>query len=96
MPFIEQRVRAFVTDCLLFGRAAELRSEDSFLDKGIIDSTGVLELVQFIEQEFQLTVENEELVAENLDSLNLLTSFIERKLSAAENTFQANASTTVS
>ena len=53
--------------------------EDSFLEKGIIDSTGVLELLEFIEEEFKIRVEDEEIVPDNLDSLNRLTSYIQRK-----------------
>ncbi|HDO31227.1 MAG TPA: acyl carrier protein, partial [Desulfobacteraceae bacterium] len=51
----------------------------SFLDKGIIDSTGVLELVEWLEDEFGVPVEDEELLPENLDSVNQLAAFIARK-----------------
>jgi acyl carrier protein len=57
----------------------ELGDTDSLLDKGIIDSTGVLELVGFIEENFKVQVNDEELVPENLDSVNNLVSYIERK-----------------
>ena len=53
---------------------------DSFMEKGIIDSTGVLELLGFIEERFDIRVEDEEVIPDNLDSLNKLTSFIKRKL----------------
>ena len=53
---------------------------DSFMEKGIIDSTGVLELLEFIEERFSITVEDEEVIPDNLDSLNKLTAFIKRKI----------------
>lgn len=55
------------------------KDNDSFLDKGIIDSTGVLELVSFIEETFNFKVEDEELIPDNLDSLSKLTSYIKKK-----------------
>lgn len=56
---------------------------DSFMERGIVDSTGVLELLEFIEDKFQIQVDDEEIIPENLDSLNNLISFIKRKLSHA-------------
>ena len=58
---------------------SELKDSDSLLDKGIIDSTGVLELVGHIEENHKIQVEDEELVPENLDSVNNLIKYIERK-----------------
>jgi acyl carrier protein len=57
----------------------ELSDSDSLLDKGIIDSTGVLELVGFLEENYKFSVEDEELVPENLDSLDNLVKYIEKK-----------------
>ena len=59
----------------------ELTDTDSLLDKGIIDSTGVLELVSFIEETFDFAVEDEELVPENLDSIVNLEKYITKKKS---------------
>ena len=56
---------------------------DSFMEKGIIDSTGVLELLEFIEERFNIRMEDEEVIPDNLDSLNKLNSFIKRKLGYA-------------
>ena len=56
---------------------------DSFMEKGIIDSTGVLELLEFIEGKFEIKVEDEEVVPNNLDSLQKLRQFIESKLAHA-------------
>ena len=58
---------------------SELQDSDSLLDKGIIDSTGVLELVGFIEDHYQISIEDDELVPDNLDSVNSLIKFIEKK-----------------
>jgi acyl carrier protein len=65
----------------MLGRASEELTDDtSLLDKGIIDSTGVLELVGFIEQTFSFTVEDDELVPENLDSVQRLTAYVSKKM----------------
>ena len=81
MPAIETDVREFVTDNFLFGRTnVSLDGDDSLLEEGLIDSTGVLELVTFIEDRFDVTVEDEELVPDNLDSINRLITFIEAKV----------------
>lgn len=73
-------IRRFVMTNFLFGEApAVLGDEDSFLDTGIIDSTGVLELVAFLERQFGVQVSDEELIPENLDSVNLVASFVCRK-----------------
>jgi acyl carrier protein len=54
MQTIEQELRQFVIDNLLFGQEDEFKNDDSFLEKGIIDSTGVFELVAFIEEKYQI------------------------------------------
>lgn len=80
MTSIEAEVRQYVLDKLLFGRTdVELSGDTSFLDSGIIDSTGVLELVAFLEENFQVKVEDEDLIPANLDSVNAVTRFVERK-----------------
>jgi len=81
MQSITQSVQDFVNDNFLFGQGIESLGEStSFLDEGIIDSTGVLELVMFLEDSFLISVEDEELVPDNLDSIDRLVSFVERKL----------------
>ena len=65
----------------LFGQQdRHLDNDESFLEGGIIDSTGVLELVGFLESQYQITVDDQELVPANLDSVERLVQFIERKL----------------
>jgi acyl carrier protein len=72
-------IRAFIVDNFLFGSSAHLSHDDSFLERGIIDSTGILELVAFVEHQFQVRVDDRELVPENLDSISRLVAFVERK-----------------
>ncbi len=75
-----RQIRNFILENFMIGRPAEeLGDDDSLLDKGIIDSTGVLELVSFIESTFGFTVEDAELVPENLDSVNRIAGYIGRK-----------------
>ena len=78
---IEQKVRDYIFANILFAAdPASLQNDDSFLDKGIIDSTGILELIFFLEQNFQIKIHDEELMPENLDSVNKIGRFVERKL----------------
>jgi len=73
-------IRQFIFDNFLFDAdESELQNDSSFLDQGIIDSTGVLELVEWLEDEFNISVDDEELIPENLDSVNSLAAFIARK-----------------
>lgn len=79
MSQIHQDIRKFIVDFFLFGQDDSLADNDSLLDKGIIDSTGVLELVAHLEKTFSIKIENDELLPENLDSINAIVSFLERK-----------------
>ena len=76
----KQAIREFIVENFLFGNANGLEDDTSFLDEGIMDSTGALELVNFLEEEFSITVEDEELIPENLDSINNVTNYLQRKL----------------
>jgi acyl carrier protein len=80
MPLIEEEIRQFVLDNFLFGQTdGQLSNDDSFLEKGILDSTGVLELVSFLEKKYQIKIQDEELVPENLDSINKVVQFITKR-----------------
>ncbi len=73
-------IRQFIFDNFLFDAAEEdLGNDDSFLEQGVIDSTGVLELVEWLEETFDISVDDEELIPENLDSVNQLAAFITKK-----------------
>ena len=80
MQSIEQQLRSFVKDNFPFGEVDGLLNDDSFLERGIIDSTGVLELVAFLEQTYGIEVQDQELVPANLDSINGLLRFLDGKL----------------
>jgi acyl carrier protein len=80
MNHLAGSLRQFVKENFLFGVEAEFSDDDSFLDQGIIDSTGVLELIAHLESTYEITVESEELVPENLDSIANVTRFIASKL----------------
>ena len=73
------KVREFVVENFLFGDGEVLKYDTSFMEEGIIDSTGILELVFFIEETFGFSIEDDELVPENMDSLQNITRFIDRK-----------------
>lgn len=75
-------IRQFIFDNFLFDAAeGDLGNDDSFLEQGVIDSTGVLELVEWLEETFDFAVDDEELIPENLDSVNKLAAFITKKTS---------------
>ena len=78
-----EKVRAFIIDTFLFGEDNGLHGDTSFIEGGIIDSTGVMELVAFIEQAFSITISDTELIPGNLDSLAKVTAFVERKSCSA-------------
>jgi acyl carrier protein len=81
---LRSEIRQFVLDELLLGDTASMLDDDeSFLETGTIDSSGVLEVVMFLEHTFQLNVQDRELVPENLDSVNRLVQFVMRKTHAA-------------
>ena len=84
-PDIKAALRDFITDSFLPSAGLEsLTDDDSFMETGIIDSTGVLELLEFIEETFEIRVEDEEVVPDNLDSLSKLSAFIQRKSTDAD------------
>ncbi len=73
-------IRSFIFENFLFdAKESSLKNDSSFLEQGIIDSTGVLELVEWLEDEFDLQIKDEELIPENLDSVYQIASFIEHK-----------------
>ena len=76
-------VRHFVVENYLFGDGDSLKEDTSFLEEGIIDSTGILELVMFLEETFDMKIEDDELVPENMDSLQNIARFLEQKFSGA-------------
>ena len=77
----KERIREFIANHFLKGGEVTTISDDvSFLEEGIIDSVGVLELVAFIEEKFGFRVEDEEIIPENLDSIDRLVVYVQSKL----------------
>ncbi len=77
---IRTEIRHFIIDNFMMGRMPEeLTDSDSLLSKGIIDSTGVLELIGFLEENYQLNVDNDDLIPANFDSVNSLVTYIQNK-----------------
>lgn len=80
MQVLKQEIRKFIVDNFYYGQDdAGLTDGASFLENGIIDSTGVLELVSFIQEQYKIRVSDDELVPENLDSLDNISQFVSRK-----------------
>ncbi|MFO7840024.1 MAG: acyl carrier protein [Desulfosalsimonadaceae bacterium] len=79
MTDVKARLKNFIIENFLFGESDGLEYDTSFLDSGIIDSTGMLELITFLEEEFSIQLDDEELIPENLDSLKNLEAFLARK-----------------
>lgn len=82
MDGIELEVRKFLVDNFLFGDDGGLDRTTSFIESGLIDSTGVLELVSFLEERFGISVADDDLVPENLDTLERVGRFVTRKQEA--------------
>lgn len=76
---IKQQVRQFILDNFMMAAAAEIPDDASFMDRHIIDSTGFLELISFVEETFGIQVTDEEMVPENLDSLNSIERYVQKK-----------------
>lgn len=90
MPLVERELEKFIKDNFFFGDHTDFADSDSFLEQGIIDSTGMLELVNFVHQQYGIKIEDDELIPDNLDSIGRLAAFIRRKLalSASEESSQ--------
>jgi len=81
-PDIADQVRSFILENLLFtDDSSAINDDESLLDKGIIDSTGIMEVIMFIEERFGIQVQDEEMIPENLDSVNNIAAFVARKTS---------------
>lgn len=76
-------IKAFIINNFLFGQDRGLRDDQSFLESGIVDSTGMLELVSFVEEKYGISIEDKELVPQNLDSLSNISRLVARKLQGA-------------
>lgn len=83
MSDIKQQVRAYLLDNFLMGGSAdEIQDETSFMGSHVLDSTGFLELIAYLEETFGVKVQDEEMLPENLDSLVNIEQFLARKQAA--------------
>jgi acyl carrier protein len=72
-----------VVDNFLFGEGdGRFSNQDSFLDKGLIDSMGILTLVEFVKEKYAIPVEDEDLIPDNWDSVQRITNFVQSRLAA--------------
>ena len=76
---ISAQIRQFITTNFYVAQQTTVQDEDSLLEKGIVDSTGIMEVVGFLESTFGVAVADAELVPENLDSIQRITAFVQRK-----------------
>lgn len=81
---VEAKIRDYILNNYLFtDDPSALANSDSFLERGIIDSTGIMEVIFFLEQEFGIQVDDEDMIPENLDSVNRIVAFVGRKRAVA-------------
>ncbi len=78
----KSKIRVHIVENLLLGDASGLENDVSLLETGILDSTGAVELVQFLESEFGIAIEDREITADNLDSVDRICAFVRQKLQA--------------
>lgn len=76
---LKEQVRTFITSNFYVANPAALQDSTSLLESGTVDSTGMLEVIYFIEETFGIKVDYSEMVPENLDSIERITNFINRK-----------------
>jgi len=79
MDNMRERIKGYIIDNFLFGDEENLEDQTSFLDAGIVDSTGILELVDFLDNEFRIKISDDEILPENLDSINNIINFLDKK-----------------
>ena len=78
---LKNQIRSYIIENFLFGDASKLKDDVSLLERGIFDSTGILEVVTFLETTFSISVADSELLPVNLDSINNIVKYLERKKS---------------
>jgi acyl carrier protein len=77
-----KEVRDFIVSNFLFGDGATLQDDTSLLDSGTVDSTGVLELIMFLEEKYALRIDPDEVIPDNLDSISKIVRFLSEKKTA--------------
>ena len=75
-------VKDYLLDNFLFGfEEDEIKDNTSFMELGVLDSTGIMEIVSFLEDEYSITFGDDEIIPDNLDSLELIAKFVLNKIS---------------
>jgi len=82
---IKDQIRQFIMKNFVFDKRRVLKDEESLLESGVVDSTGILEVIAHLEEDFAVKVEDIEFRAENFDSIERITTFVAKKLSAGAN-----------
>ena len=85
MQQLRQQLKNFVIDNFLYGQPEAFTDDDSFLKKGFIDSTGVIELISFLQDQYGITIDDNEIIPENLDSISSLCRFVKQKCQESKN-----------
>ena len=91
MQTIEQAVRQFLLENSVFSKNDSFHDDSSFLELGIIDSTGMLELLAFLEKNYSVVVEDADLIPENLDSISAIARFVRQKTQSPADSSPAEA-----
>lgn len=78
---VETAIRRFILDRFPIARQRDISNHDLLLEKGILDSLGILEVVTFVEAEFNIAVDDEDLQPENFESIHAMTGFVQAKKS---------------
>ena len=77
---IEQEIRQYIVEDVLFGDGKKLQRDTSFQESGILDSMGFLSLITFVEEKYAIQIKDREIIPENFDSLHKIAGFVEQKL----------------
>ena len=89
-PDLMHEIREYITGTMLIGLSDQsIEPDESLVERGVVDSTGVLELVEFLQERYRIEVLDHEITTDNLDTLRAITAYVQRKLTVA------NASATV-
>lgn len=81
---VRQDIKDFIVSTYLFGEEGGLEDDSSFLKEGIVDSTGIMQLVSFLQERYRIAIADDELTPENLDSIGKVVAFVEKKIHAAQ------------
>ena len=76
---LQQDIRGFIVENFLFGEDGGLEDDSSFIEQGIVDSTGIMQLVSYLQEQYRIAIDDEELIPDNLDSIRKVAAFIEEK-----------------